>query len=61
MLPILALDVGKRDGLPSWVPEVTLCNIHTSKDKASLMKIKYKSKQRGVSIIFLSVEGQSAH
>lgn len=37
----------ERDGLPSWIPEVKLCNTLIFQDNVSLMKIKHKFKLRG--------------
>ena len=37
----------ERDGLPSWIPEVKLCNTLIFQDNLSLMKIKHKFKLRG--------------
>lgn len=46
----------ERDGLPSWIPEVKLCNTLIFQDNVSLMKIKHKFKLRGfLSFFFFSI------
>ena len=52
----------ERDGLPSWIPEVKLCNTLIFQDNLSLMKIKHKFKLRGfLSFFFFYTQEQSAH